>query len=95
MGGFNTNRKQEYDLIFKIVVHAQKMGIAIGDHVTQMMDVEHAHKQFALRLEDWLKADNFNFAHDFCGIQRHINRSTGLVEGFFLPRFAETEGREC
>ena len=47
----------------------QKMGIAIGDHITQMMDVDHAHKQFTMRLEEWLKADDFNFAHDFCGIQ--------------------------
>ncbi len=82
------NRNQEFDLIFQIVIRAQKMGIPIGDHVTQMMDIDHAHKQFALRLEDWLNANNFDFAHDFCGIQRHMNRTTGKVEGFFLPRFA-------
>lgn len=85
------DRKQEYDLIFKIVVRAQKMGITIGDHITQMMDVDHANKQFNLRLEDWLKADDFNFTHDFCGIQRHIDRSTGKVGDFFLPRFAGKE----
>lgn len=88
-------RTQEYDLIFKIVVRAHKMGIAVGDCITQMMDVDHAHKQFNLRLEDWLNADDFNFAHDFCGIQRHIDRSTGSVGGFFLPRFARMEGSGC
>lgn len=88
-------RAQGYDLIFKIVVRAQKMRIAIGDHITQMMDVDHAHKQFNLRLEDWLKADDFNFAHDFCGIQRHIDRTTGVVGDFFLPRFARMEGSGC
>lgn len=89
------NREQEYDLIFKIVVRAQKMGITIGDHITQMMDVDHANKQFNLRLEELLQADDFNFAHDFCGIQRHIDRSTGLVGDFFIPRFARMEGASC
>lgn len=89
------NRKQELDLIFEIVVRAQKMGIAIGDHITQMMDVDHAHKQFTMRLEEWLKADDFNFAHDFCGIQRHIDRTTGVIGDFFIPRFARMEGGGC
>ena len=54
-----------------------------------MMDVDNAHKQFGMRLEDWLNADDFNFAHDFCGIQKHIDRKTGLVGGCFVPRFSK------
>lgn len=72
----------------KIVARAQRMGIATGDHLSQMMDVDFAHMQFHMRLKDWLDAGDHDFAHDFCGIQRHIDRATGLVNGYFLPRFA-------
>lgn len=34
-----------------------------------------------------LAADDFNFAHDVFGIMRHINRETGAIDGFFVPRF--------
>lgn len=33
-------------------------------------------------------ADDFNVAHDVFGIERHIDRRTGKLTGFFLPRFA-------
>lgn len=32
-------------------------------------------------------ADRFNKAHDAYGIHRHINKTTGEIEGNFLPRF--------
>ena len=35
-----------------------------------------------------LSSDDFNFAHDVFGIMRHMNRNTGELEGFFVPRFA-------
>lgn len=82
------NIKEKYDLYLAIVKRAQEMEIAQGDHLTQMMDVEAADGQHHLRLEDWLAADNFNFAHDFTGIQNTMNRLTGETEGYFLPRFA-------
>ncbi len=80
--------KEMYEQYLAIVKRAQAMGIAQGDQLCQMMDVEAAHKQHNLRLEDWLHADDFNFAHDFCGIQNTMNRKTALTEGYFLPRFA-------
>ena len=80
--------KEKYDLYLAIVKRAQAMGIAQGDQLCQMMDVEAADRQHHLRLEDWLNADSFNFAHDFTGIQNTMNRHTGVTEGFFLPRFA-------
>lgn len=40
-----------------------------------------------------LDADDFSFAHDFFGIARHLDRSTGELTGFFLPRFARPERR--
>jgi hypothetical protein len=34
-----------------------------------------------------LNADDFNFAHDVFGIERHLNRCTGKLGNCFLPRF--------
>ena len=34
-----------------------------------------------------LDADDFNFAHDVFGIERHMDRETGLIGGFFSLRF--------
>lgn len=44
-----------------------------------------------LRLEDMLAADDFNFAHDVFGIERHLDRDTGELTGFFSPRFSARE----
>lgn len=44
-----------------------------------------------LRLEDLLAADDFNFAHDVFGIDRHINRDNGKMMNFFRPRFSVPE----
>ena len=79
--------KQDFELIFRIVDRADQMEIGIGDRMTRVMDIENAHKQFGLRLEDFLNAEPFDFVHDFVGIQAHIDRRTGTVGDFFLPRF--------
>lgn len=47
---------------------------------------------------DWerlLAADDFNFLHDIGGISRHIDRETGELGGYFVPRFTakQAEGR--
>lgn len=41
-----------------------------------------------LRLNDLLKADDFNFLHDISGIARHLNRNTGKLKNLFSPRFS-------
>lgn len=41
-----------------------------------------------LDFERLLVADDFNFLHDFCGIARHLDRTTGKLSGGFSPRFA-------
>lgn len=41
-----------------------------------------------MRLDDWLAADDYNFAHDIVGINRHLNRRTFQLEDCFVPRFA-------
>lgn len=57
----------------------------------KVMDIESADKKFNMRLDEWLNADDFNFAHDFYGIVNNINREKGFPAtdfGFFVPRFA-------
>lgn len=75
-----------------IMVRATAMGLMKpAEDVDVMMDIESADIKFNLRLDDWLEADNFNFAHDFIGIRNHINRNNGFPAkdfGFFVPRFA-------
>lgn len=82
------DKKQEFETIVRIVERAEAMGIARGDRFTRIMDIEHAHKQFNLRLDEMLAADSFDFTHDFTGIQSAMNRETCRIEGLFVPRFA-------
>ena len=44
-----------------------------------------------LDLSKLLAAPAFDFAHDIRGIQSHINRATGCLEDFFLPRCARPQ----
>lgn len=74
-----------------IMVRATVMGMMKEDEdIERMMDIESADKKFNLRLDDWLKADDFNFAHDFTGICDNIVRDNFPATdfGFFVPRFA-------
>lgn len=41
-----------------------------------------------LKLQELLDAKDSDFMHDLCGIQRHINRSTGQLEDYFSPRYS-------
>lgn len=78
-----------------ILDRAKAMGITWGGRMTQAMDIMNADDQFDLDLEDWLNADDENFAHDFIGIQNHMNRETMRCENFFVPRFAYRERRHA
>ncbi len=75
-----------------IMVRATIMGLMEeAEDVDVMMDIESADIKFNLRLDDWLEADDFNFAHDFLGIRDSIDRNNGFPAkdfGFFVPRFA-------
>ncbi|WVR18296.1 hypothetical protein y223_00016 [Bordetella phage PY223] len=77
-------------LIGKILDRAQKMGhLAPRNRMNSEMDITACHLNGTpLRLADFLAADDFNFAHDLYGIDRHMNRSTGKLTGCFVPRFA-------
>ena len=76
------------ELIVKIVERAEKEELMMFDRVSLLMDLKLAQKEFNLRLEDFLNADEFNFAHDIVGIQKNINREEKKFENHFLPRFS-------
>lgn len=84
--------KERYSKYVGIMVRATVMGyMNEADGCSTMMDIESADRKFNLRLDDWLASDDFNFAHDFLGIRKNINRCDGFPAtdfGFFVPRFA-------
>lgn len=61
-----------------ICARAKAMGIMQGDAISAIMDIESADRKFNLRLDDFLGADNSNFAHDFIRIQGNIVSLTML-----------------
>ena len=82
--------KEKFMMYVKIAERAEELGIYHGERMTLLMDIESADNAFNMRLEDWLEADNFNFAHDVVGIVNNIDRSKFPAAEFnyFLPRFA-------
>ena len=83
-----------------ICARAKAMGIMQGDAISAIMDIESADRKFNLRQgrfllahrekDDFLGADNSNFAHDFIRIQGNIVRENFPATDFgdFVPRFA-------
>lgn len=55
-----------------------------------VMDITAVHLNGCpLDLERLLEAPEFDFIHDVAGIAQHLNRETGELEGFFIPRYAK------
>lgn len=89
------DRKQEFEIIVKICERAEELGIVApsadpnNKRLNLIMDIDNANKDVGLALDKLLEADDLNFAHDVIGIQNHMNRSTGKLEDFFVPRYAQ------
>lgn len=67
-------------------------GVLARDQITWQMDIIACHANGCrLDLQRFLEADGMNFNHDAFGIARHLNRDTGALEDYFLPRFATRE----
>ena len=88
--------KQEREIIKRIADRAVAMAAETGpgqfdyDRVDAEMDITATHaNDCPLRLRDLLSAEAFDFAHDVFGIRRHLNRQTGKLDNYFLPRFAK------
>lgn len=79
---------EEIILIKKIVNRARR-GNPDVPLVDAMMDITATHcNGCPLDLKKFLKADAFNFGHDFYGIRAHVSRETGKLTRCFLPRCA-------
>ena len=84
--------KAEFELCDKIAERAMEMGFYEDNKITAYMDITNAAKYWNMRLEEWLNADDFNFAHDIVGIYENIVREYPVkFTGFFVPRFACTK----
>ena len=85
--------KKRYEKYVEIAKRAESEGIYKEERISLLMDIESADLQFNLRLDDWLKADEFNFAHDLYGIINNIVRNDFPVTnfGYFVPRFSGEE----
>lgn len=82
--------KERYEKYVEVCERAEKEGLYKGERIILLMDIESADMVFDLRLDDWLNADAFNFAHDLYGIMNNIvrNEFSATDFGFFVPRFA-------
>jgi len=80
---FHTTREEAL-LISKIITRAGD-----SDRMSAHMDISACIANGCpLKLQEWLDAPDFDFFHDFYGIKRHIDRTTGTLRDCFLPRFA-------
>lgn len=71
-------------------IAARAAMLANCDPIDIMMDLTYCIEGGCpLRLEDMLKADDFNLMHDIYGINAHLNHETHKLEGCFWPRFAK------
>ena len=80
--------KFEFEMINNIANRAIRMGLLQRDKLTLMMDLEYAHKDCPMNLCALLEAEPFDFSHDVCGIQNHMDRETKKLTDLFCPRFA-------
>jgi len=89
MINLNTTKK-EMQLIVKIAQRAFSMDMGYEDFQALNMDIAACHLNGnPLKLEELLNADDFNFAHDVNGINRHMNRETGKLTNSFSPRYSK------
>lgn len=83
--------KRDSKLISEIVHRARAMGLC-EDRLEAEMDITAAHANGCpIDLRKLLASDAATFGHDVGGISRYIDRKTGALTGFFVPRCA----KEC
>jgi hypothetical protein len=78
------------------VLKASAVKLPKGFRLHVQMDLAATHANGCpLRFDDLLKADDFNLLHDVLGIDRHLDRATGQLTGFFSPRFSAPVSQRC
>lgn len=69
-----------------LVPKAERKGYARINLVMDLLAADGVNGNAALDWDRLLAGDDFNFMHDICGISRHIDRNTGKLGGYFMPR---------
>lgn len=84
--------RTESALIQSIAERARHIAKVAGvefDHMSTVRDLKACHANGTpLSFYRLNEADDFHVAHDVFGISQHINRTTGKLNGRFLPRCA-------
>lgn len=85
------DKRKKYMLYSQIVDRAKELKLLTDERICHLMDIESADAKFNIRLEEWLHADDYDFAHDFIGIRDNIVRGRFPAIDFdsFVPRFTE------
>ncbi len=95
MINFNASRddRRQIELIVERAKRiAHEAGRESFDQESLEMDLTACHLNGCpLDLQKLANADDFNFAHDVFGIERHMNRTTGQLENHFFPKCALPE----
>lgn len=74
---------------YRVAVIARKQYHTSINGLSLRMDLAAVHARTPLRLEDLSDADDFNLIHDVFGIIKHMDRSTGELTGYFVPRYSK------
>lgn len=86
---------EEHEIIQRIAHRAVRVARRAGVEYKlsdASMDINAVHSNGTpMRLQELLEADDFNFNHDVFGIRRHLDRQTGQLRNFFVPRFARRD----
>lgn len=85
------SKKERFQMYVKACERAEKeFPNEKESRISNLMDIDSADREFNLRLDEWLDADDENFYHDYFGITRESDRSTfPATFGLFVPRYAE------
>lgn len=83
------NPTNPHNTLVKILDRAEKLGIKFK-RTSLIMDLDSLRELDLPRLEQF---PDFDFAHDICGIMRHMDRSSwpGKLTGCFSPRCTRHE----
>lgn len=81
--------KEQRAFISEWLDRAEKLGIMQSNNATAFVDLEKPTVHYNFWIDDMLKADDFNFAHDFVHIQNDINRKTGSLAECFCQDLRE------
>ena len=80
--------RNEFETIARIADRALSTVPGVQKRLDLIMDIDYAHQDIPIKLDELLAADDGNFMHDVTGIVCNLNRRTLKLENCFVPRYA-------